>query len=182
VLPIGEDIVSLVTAAQMTATATAWVGTIGLSVVSAVPIVGAIVAVGALIFHILGGGCGQTCVDASKVEQVFEAASDNLYLIARAGMMGAAAAVAGQTHFLQTGMTAMQRLQSGAAAVGFINLEKVIGAEIAATKLLPAQATKPLTLPAARALYVGGAGWYADSIQLASQLTDQFVLGHIQSS
>src|SRR5215471_2705146 len=114
VLGVGDIIASMVTKIQMTATAAAWVGQGLPLIMSAAPLVGAIIGAAALVWAILGGGCGEPCIDASKVEQVFEAMADNLF-------------------------------------------------------------------PAARALYVGGPGWYPDSISLASQLTDHFVAGYIQA-
>jgi hypothetical protein len=173
---------SEMSAVVLETTTSAWLAGTLPGILIAAPLVGAIIGVGALLFHFLGGGCGEACIDASKIEQVFEAAADNLFLIARAGMLPSSAAVAGMTHYRGVGDQAEHRLGTTAAIMGSINLEKVINAEIAAAKLLPDKATQPLTLAAARALYVGGPGWYPDSIDLASKLTDQFVVGHIQAS
>jgi len=182
VMKAGALTLSEITAGHVTAMATAW-ATAGLPLtMTVIPVVGAVIAVAALLWSILGGGCGEACIDASKVEQVYEAVADNLFLIARAGMIASAEAVLMMEHFREVGRETEDRLGTTASHMGFINLSKVIDAEVAAAKLLSNTPTVPLTLAAARALYVGGAGWYPDSIALASRLTDQFVSGYIQGT
>lgn len=103
----------------------AWIGVAGITTISIIPLVGAILAVAALLFSIFGGGCGAACIDAAKVEQVFEAAADNLYLLARAGMIDPAHAAIGELHFEQQGHVALDRLKSTPGFNGLLNLYKV---------------------------------------------------------
>jgi hypothetical protein len=177
VLALGQEVIQTITAAEMTAAATSWVTAFGLTTLTAVPVVGALIAVGALIWSFLGGGCGQTCVDAAKVEQVFEAAATNLLLIGRAGMMGQKEVIVGIHHFLNVGLVAETRLATTAAFNGANNLRTVLNNLLVSASALPLTGTKPLYLATARTLYVGGTGWYPDSIALASQMTDQFLIG-----
>jgi len=140
----------------------------------AIPIVGAIAGLVAFLAGFIGGGCGQTCVDASKRQQVYEAAADNLYKVAKAGMITPSEAIAGMQAFIQSGEQQEAQLGTSSGQKGSANLANVIGQEIAATQGLSV-APQTLDLTAAQALFVGGSGWYPDAIAAASTITMQYL-------
>ena len=55
---------------------------------AAIPIVGAVVALGALLASFLGGGCGQACIASSQAEQIYEVACDDLQAVANSECWG----------------------------------------------------------------------------------------------
>jgi hypothetical protein len=177
VLAIGNQILTFATAQEMTTAAVGWVTSFGLTAFAAIPIAGAIIAVGALIFSFMGGGCGEACIDASKIEQVYEAVGTNLLALARIGMLGGYAAFVAIQHFLQAGHLAEARLGTIEAQRGATNLMIVLANLGNAAKLLPHDPTQPLDIAVARTHYAGGPGWYPDSIKAANQLTDQWLVG-----
>lgn len=133
---------------------------------------GALTELFGAIFH----GANPLQVPAARAEQIYEAAADNAYAVAKAGMVTPAQAIAAQQQFLQMGIADLQSRNIGVAAQNSIkNMTKVINDEIAVTQKLPSKITQQLDLTKARALYKGGAGWYADSIQAATQLTDSWL-------
>ena len=182
VLAIGAEILESATAGIMVGATTAFVEAAMPAFIVAAPVVGAIIAGGALLWHVLGGGCGEACVVDAKIEQTFEAVADNLLQVAKAGMVSGPAAHVGMQHFKLLGMQVEARVFGAGNSSGYYNLQMVIDAEQAQTYALPNQPTQTLTLAAARKLYVRGPGWYPDSITLASNLTDQFLQGHIENS
>jgi hypothetical protein len=174
---LANQIIAGVSYEEMTATAIGWVMNYGLTIFTAAPIVGAILAGAALIWSMLGGACGEACVIAAKIEQIYEGTATNLLQLVRAGMLGSAGAVPLMYHLQGVAYTALQRLGTMAGQRGITNMFNVTNALINAARLLPAHATKPLILSDAQALYVGGPGWYSDSIELATRLTNQFING-----
>jgi hypothetical protein len=63
-----------------------------LATTGAVPIVGAIVGIGVGVYELLkalgvGKGCGQSCIEGSEYEQVFEAAAQDVWQFARHGLL-----------------------------------------------------------------------------------------------
>jgi hypothetical protein len=115
-------------------------------------------------------------VPAAQIEQAFEAAANNLCYVAQAGMITKAQAVAGMQQFLQAGIEYEGKANLGNAAVkGAANMTKVINDEIKALQALPPIASTPLDLAKARSLYQSGSGWYAASLQTATQLTDAYL-------
>jgi hypothetical protein len=77
----------------------------------AVPVIGAAVALVALIAHFVGGGCGNACVDSAKAEQIYEVAADDILAVAKLGMIGQADAIAAMQALLQGGQQHMAQLQ-----------------------------------------------------------------------
>jgi hypothetical protein len=143
-------------------------GPVGIAIVAGV-------ALAALFAHFLGGGCGAPCIDAAKAEQIYEAAADNLYNVAKAGLLGKADAIKGMQQLISMGQKHESNWTTEQARNGSADLTRVISAEITAAGSLPTAATHPLTLAAARTHYVGGQGWYPDALSAAAQLTDTFL-------
>lgn len=115
-------------------------------------------------------------VPASQIEQAFEAAADNLYAIAQAGMITVPQAVAGMQAFLEQGIAYEAKANLGEASVkGAANMTKVIKDEIKVAHALPPIAPVALDLSKARTLYKSGGNWYAASLQTAAQLTDAYL-------
>lgn len=129
------------------------------------------------IFH----GADPRQVPASQIEQAFEAASNNLHYVAKAGMLSRDEAVAGMRVFLQKGdefYKENEKALGKAGEKGKANMHKVIEAEIAVTQQLVATArTRSLDLVAAQALYEkpGKAGWYKESLEAAARLVDSYL-------
>lgn len=179
---LGQELLSLGSKEIVPVTA-AWVGSFtGLSLATSALLVGAIIGVGALLISILGGGCGEACIDSSKIEQVYEAIGDDLYRTAKAGMIAGPAAVVAITHFMGVGDQALERLNTDQARAGQQNMDLVLTNLIAAARKLPAAATVPLNVATAEKLFVGGAGWYPDSIAIANQVTVKFLTAMQQST
>ena len=121
-------------------------------------------------------GANPLQVPAAQAEQIFEIWADNLYAVAKAGMLAPADAAAAMSQMIPMGTQYIAGLNIGKAGqAGIANMTKVINAEITAVESLPAGATKPIDLSAARSLYTGGAGWYPDSVTKATQYTDSFL-------
>jgi len=145
------------------------------TIATVVPIVGAVIAVGLLLLHFFGGGCGSACTDAARAEQIYEAASDNLFRVAQAGMVTKAQAVYAMRNWIQAGVQHESQFKTQQAKHGAANLTKVITQEIADVNELPVIAPRPLNMAAARKLYVMSGNWYYDSLQAAAQLTDAYL-------
>jgi phosphoribosylformylglycinamidine (FGAM) synthase PurS component len=128
--------------------------------------------IAAMVFH----GANPLQVPAAQGEQIFEIWADNLYAVAKAGMLDPAAAAAAMGQLISMGTQYIASLNVGKAGqAGIANMTKVINAEISAVQSLPAGATKPIDLTAARALYTRGGGWYPESVTKAAQYTDAFL-------
>lgn len=172
---LGDALLQL-TSKQVVPVTAEWVASFTqLSIETSVLLVGALIAVAGFLILMLGGGCGEACIDSSKIEQVYEAIGDNLWRVAKAGMMSGPAAVVAITHFMGVGDQALNRLGTSQAQSGEQNMNQVMTNLIAHARTLPANATAPLNIPAAQKLYVSGAGWYPDSISVASQVTTKFL-------
>jgi hypothetical protein len=137
----------------------------------------ALIAIAKKLFR----GADPAQVPAAQIEQAFEAAANNLYYVAQAGMISKEQAAAGMQVFLQQGIEYEGKANLGAAAQkGAANMTKVIQAEITGVMSLGAISAVPLDLAKARTLYQTGSGWYAASLQTAAQLTDAY-LGSLTS-
>lgn len=127
------------------------------------------------IFH----GADPRQVPASKIEQAFEAAAKNLYALAKAGMITVEQALTGMQSFLQTGLgyyTQMSGQLGKAGEAGKVTLAQKINEQISKTSILPATTAVPLDLAKAHALYIQKQpGWYDESVDAATQLTDQYL-------
>jgi hypothetical protein len=133
-------------------------------------------AVAALLTHFLGGGCGEPCIDAAKVEQIYEAAANNLMAVGKLGMISKTEAISGMQTLMQAGQ--QHEAQLGAqphSKAGAANLSKVIAGEITAAQSLADTPTVPIDLNRARGVYMSGHGWYPDSLAAAAQWTDTFL-------
>lgn len=136
-----------------------------------------VAAAGAL--HMLLGkvfGPDPMNVPAATIEQIYEAAADNAYALARAGMITVDQAIGAEQQFLS-----MLAQHIGGASLGnagkraIANGTKVIQAEIAATQKLKSNVTQAIDLNVAHGLYKTGAGWYPEAVASAAQLMDQFL-------
>jgi hypothetical protein len=141
----------------------------------AAPFVAIGVVVASLLASMIGGGCGSACIDASKAEQIYEAATDNLWATYKAGMVSKAQFLNGAKMFLQSGQQHMATFGTSQAKKGMTNMANVINAMISGAGAVAPPAPAPVDFGAAHALYVSGGGWYPDSLQAAAQLTDAFL-------
>jgi hypothetical protein len=144
---------------------------------AAIPIVGAIVAIGALIASLIGGGCGNACIESAKAEQIYEVACEDIHAAAQMGMIGQsdydaiiqAIVQGGQQHLAQ-----LQQQGDKQAANGAKNLTKSTAGEVSYGAQLPASATTPIDLNKAQAAFVQPVtGWYPDSVAAGNQLALQ---------
>jgi hypothetical protein len=166
--------------AVTTLSALAHAGTIAVATASeaalAVTVIGAAVALGLILVHYLGHGCGSPCTDAARAEQIYEAAADNLLAVYRAGMITLAQATAGMAHLFSAGTQHMATFGTSQAEKGALNMQKVISGEIASAQALAKPKPVPFDLTKARLDYISGPGWYPDSLQSAAALTDEYLL------
>lgn len=161
-------------------TGTTAVTALGLGVATAPATLGISAAIAGLVavFSSLFHGADPRQVGSSQIEQAIEAAADNLYALAKNGMIYVAEAVVGMETLLAQGQQNEQSWGGQAGSRGYTNLTNVINAEIAAVKLLSDNVTQEIDLQKAQAWYVqkGPAGtWYDVSIDAANQLTDSFL-------
>jgi len=153
---------------------------IGLTSGMALPLIGIGVAIAALILQLFHGADPRE-EPAAQMEQIFEAAADNLYALQKAGILTAAQSVAAMQELITAGQN-LETQYSGQlgpwAAKAAANLTSVIQAEFAAAEALPATVgvVSP-TLAIAQRYYLkpGLKGWYAASLTQAGKITDQFV-------
>lgn len=139
-----------------------------------VPVIGGIIAGVATLMAVLhvGEGCGEPCIDAAKGEQLFEAAADNIYAIAKAGMLPSSSAVAAMQWILTQAQQSMASIGTKQAQDGLAHATKVITAEIAAAQDLPDRQSAPLDPKKIQVLYLTPPmhGWYDDALASAEVL------------
>ena len=128
------------------------------------------------IFH----GADPRQVPASQIEQAFQAASNNLNYVAKAGMISRDEAVAGMRVFLQKGdefFKESEKALGKAGAAGKAGMHKTIEAEIAGLRDVATTRTRSLDLVAAQMLYEkpGKAGWCKESLEAAGRLADSYL-------
>ncbi len=144
------------------------------------PLVLAGTAVVALLLKFFGGGCGDACVDASKIEQIYEAAALDLEEVGKLGMISREEAAQGMQMFIRAGQQHEAQLNDEHAQEGAANLTKVIEQIIARSQSLSSEAKNPLDLDAARAAYIStsktlGKEWYPDSLSAAAEMASQYL-------
>lgn len=152
------------------------------SAAAAIPIVGAVVAIGALLASFLGGGCGEACIESSQAEQIYEVACDDLTAVAKLGMLAQSDYANGIQTFVQAGIQHLQSLQQqgdSKAAAGITNLQKSTQGNVSYESSVPAAASVPLNLTTAQNAFIAPneSGWYAASITAGNQLA----LAYLQS-
>lgn len=140
-----------------------------------VPIVGAAIALGLLLAHFLGHGCGSACIEASKAEQIYEAAADNIAAVYKAGMMSLDHALASMVYFISAGQQHEATFADKQGDAGSKNLTQVIRNEMAGVKAEPKPKPAKFNLAEAHSLYTSGPGWYPDSLAAAANLTDEYL-------
>jgi hypothetical protein len=172
------------TAGSVTAAA-ASSGLIAVSAATAwIPIVGGIIAGLATIaelFHV-GQGCGNACIESAQTEQIFEAASDNIYAACKAGMLSGAQGVAAIQWLQEQGDSQMAQLSQSdkSAKAGQQNMDKTLAAEISSVQEAfgNSVATVPLNptqLESSIFIQPGASGWYPQSISAAASLALQAI-------
>lgn len=178
---VGTGAALAVAAAGGTASAAASGGAL-LAATAAGPLAAILIPVMILLSRIFKGADPRQ-VPASQIEQAFEVAADNLYAVAKAGMVTKAQAASGMQVFLQKGVEYFGQMQSQLATAGnkgAANMGKVIRDEITAVLALPVVAPVPVDLAKAQVLYKanlpgGGAGWYPKSVAAGNNLADEFL-------
>ena len=157
----------------------------------AAPYVAAVGDLVSIISDFFGGGCGSACTESSTLEQVPEAALQNLHNVAQQ-QPGAITASQFQTawqEILNYGVQNLQKLQASGdskAAGGITNLENVTDyTSFVAT--LPATQTAALNLSAAQSIFLNPAasGWEPGAVSagnsLALQVLQQIASGSTSS-
>jgi hypothetical protein len=142
--------------------------------------VGAIVAIVASLFH----GADPNQVPASKIEQIFEGAADNMYALVKAGILSKSEGAQGIQSFTQAAIayeqqTASQLRDPRPFQNAINNITKVNQAELQVLMQLPdSNPSGPINFTAAKAAYYtkpNMPGWYPDAIQGAIQATDEYL-------
>lgn len=169
-------------AGQLAASGTAIAGLIAGS--AAIPVVGAAIAAAAGIASALGvgQGCGSACTNAAQQEQVYEAAADNLFNVAKAGLISGQDAAALMQQLIQMAQLAEASQGTKQSSSGASNAASVIQAEMSSALQFGA-ATQPFSLAAAQAAFmpVNTSGWYPQSLAAASQLAAQILQSYASS-
>lgn len=151
---------------------------------AAVPIIGAVVGLGILIASLIGGGCGQACIESSKAEQIYEVACDDIQHVAQLGMIAQSDYQAAIQALIQGGqqhLTQLQQQGDKKAADGLKNLIKSTAGNVSFQA--PPTATAPLDLAKAQSVFVqpSPGHWYPDSVAAGNQLALQY-LQQLQSN
>ncbi len=171
------------TAATAYAGSSAFVG--GALTAGSATIVGAIVAVAVLIILKLFKGADPRQVPAAKIEQMFEAAADNLYALWANGMITRNEANAGMDWLSQAGTQFFTQhpnlfdgnFSSGPGSRGVRNMQQVIQAEKVPATPVKIKVEKDVAL--AHTFYpnlpIGPGHWYKEGVQMGQQLADEYV-------
>lgn len=174
----GAAAVSAAASAAATGAATAATG--GL-LAAAVPIIGWVAGPVMILLGKIFHGADPRQVPASQIQQAFEAASNNLHYVGKAGMISREEAVAGMRAFLRKGdefFKESEKALGKAGTAGKAGMHKTIETEITATQRLVATTrTRSLDLVAAPKLYEkpGKAGWYKESLEAGGRLADSYL-------
>lgn len=138
--------------------------------------IGLAAVLGSLIFSYIGGGCGQACIDASKMEQIYETAGNNAHALVTIGMVTAIEAVAFLRCLIYAGEQHEAALNTKQGQAGSSNMTNDLNAEIAAVQNSSSPGG-PIDLNEARSLYVVGSPghWYGDAAAAGAQLTDAWL-------
>jgi hypothetical protein len=142
---------------------------------SAAPFIGIGVEVATLLMQFVGKGCGSACIDASKAEQIYEAATDDVWAAAKAGMISIQQFLSFAQAALQAGQQHLATFGTSQAQKGSQNMTNVISTMINTAPGSTVAAPIPLDINAAQALYISGAGWYPDSLAAAGQLATTYL-------
>jgi hypothetical protein len=172
---------------SLVGTATSLAAETGLVAVgSAIPIAGTVIAAIAGIAAALGlgQGCGSSCIEAAQQEQVFEAAADNIYRVAKAGMIPGTIAAQLIQALIPLAQQAEAAQGTKASGAGASNAAKVIQNEASAAAALGSTISQPLNLSAAQAQFIGlnTSGWYPQALATAQQLAVQILQTYANSA
>lgn len=142
----------------------------------------------AQIERIFGFGPNPLNVPAAQIEQIFEAAGDNIFHLLKAGKISQQQASQGLQQMISDGtqyynQKIAQLRQSGQTkdlsplTNGLNNMTKVLNDLLSKVGMFPGGSSNGLTVAVARQYYVplGSAGWYSQSLVYASNLADAFV-------
>jgi hypothetical protein len=149
----------------------------GLSATGAGAILAAAALAILLLIHFIGGGCGDACIEASKGEQIYECAANNLLAIAeQLGMLSYHDFYTLVNACLSAGTIHMQILGKQGdpkAEQGLNNMTTQIEKILTDGATLPFNAPHAMDITAAQAVYLSPStpGWYSSSIQAGAQVT-----------
>lgn len=146
----------------------------------AAPVVAAVGAVVALISEFFGGGCGAACTESAELEQVPEAALDDLAAVAQSqpGAVSQSMFQEAYNAIIQYGQQQLSALaqKDSQANAGLTNLSSSTNYSSFIAEL-PEEATVALDVDAAETTIDSHAtqGWYAESVEAGNQLALQIV-------
>jgi hypothetical protein len=129
------------------------------------------------IFH----GADPRQVPASQIEQAFQAGTNNVWAVAKAGMISRDEVLVAMRAFLQKGdefYKENEKALGPAGEKGKANMHKVVDVQIAAApREIAVTRTRSLDLVAARQLYmpVTKSGWYPASLEAGRRLVDLYL-------
>jgi hypothetical protein len=155
---------------------------IGMSVVQTglnmVPVVGGVLSSVAGLFAHIGKGCGDACIEGSKLEQVFELSVHYIVDAAAGGVITASEANWLRGTLNDMMHTSMQQLGTKQAQAGEVNAQKLfdaVNAQMQGWLARGVLSTFSVGFDRAHDFYSikkGTAGWYPESIDSAWDLTD----------
>lgn len=132
-----------------------------------------------LHFVHIGGGCGSPCIDASKLEQVFEVAADYVHWWGNLGYLSKAEMTAGLNQLLKFGQQNLAGMGTDQARNGSRNMTNVINQLIGKPLNAPPSPTKAwernAAIDAGAQHVTPSAGWYQDAYAKGQALSVQVV-------
>ena len=172
------EVGSIATTGLTTAAVIGGVGsTAAMLAATAIPLVGIAVAVVALCLKFFGHGCGNACTETAKLHQVVSATEDNIIAACLNGYISGPEAQTALQGLINTGdqieEQASQYPQQVANSIQ--QFTSNIQSSIPGLSSQPATPSKTWDPNAVQALFVGGAGWYPDSIAQANNLSMQIL-------
>lgn len=139
-----------------------------------VTIIVGVVALIAILAEFLGKGCGEPCIESSKLEQVYEVAADIVAHAVVLGMVPFAQWANLYQAILQQGdqaFTTLKQQGDPKASAGLANMQKVL-AGLAPVAPAKTQKYNWTTLLTSWLAMTNTSGWYPDSLQSGENLAE----------
>jgi hypothetical protein len=142
-----------------------------------------------MLFTLLGGGCGQKCIDTAKLSQVFIAGADMIFLLQRHGLITAAQGSAGIAWMLAQGTASLRALPAADQSkvqTSINNVQSAIGGMVQMALTYQGSTAKPpvpLDLADAKSVIetFSAQGYYPDAYSAAQTLVLNYCNQYIKS-
>lgn len=144
---------------------------------TAIPLIGIGVAVVALCLKFLGHGCGPACTETAKLHQIVSATEDNIIAACLAGYISGPEAQTALQGLINTGDQIEEQASAypKQVAASIKQFTADITSSISGLSSQPSAPSKTWDATAVQTHFVGGSGWYPDSITQANILSMQIL-------